>query len=81
MAGSQPWARHSEDNNFVQAGELYRLMSAREKQQLIENIAGQLAVVSREDVVEHSISYFRQADAEYGDRLTKAVKALRSKKA
>ena len=46
----------------------------------IDNIAGQLAVVSRDDVIERSISYFRQADADYGERLAQAVKTLRSKK-
>jgi catalase len=37
-------------------------------------------VVSRADVVKRSLGYFRQADAEYGERLAQAVKALRSKK-
>jgi catalase len=56
-------------------------MSGEEKNRLIDNIAGQLACVSRNDVVERSISYFRKADADYGERIEKAAKTLRSKKA
>ena len=55
-------------------------MSEEAQQRLIDNIAGQLAVVSRDDVIERSISYFRKADADYGERLAKAVMASRSKK-
>jgi len=57
------------------------VMSGEEKNRLIDNIAGQLASVSRNDVVERSISYFRKADADYGERIEKAAKTLRSKKA
>jgi catalase len=81
LTGSQPWERHPEDDDFVQAGSLYRVMSEEAKNHLIDNIAGQLACVSRNDVVERSISYFRKADADYGERIEKAVKTLRSKKA
>jgi catalase len=80
LASSQPWERHPEDNDFVQAGNLYRVMSEEAKRRLIDNIAGQLAVVSRDDVIERSISYFQKADADYGERLAKTVKSLRSKK-
>ena len=68
------------DDDFVQAGNLYRVMDEEAKHRLIDNIAGQLAVVSRDDVIERSISYFRKADADYGERLAKAVKVLRAKK-
>jgi catalase len=81
LAGSHPWERHPEDDDFVQAGNLYRVMSKEAQDRLIDNIAGQLAVISRDDVIERSISYFQKADADYGERLAKAVKALRSKKA
>jgi catalase len=81
LTGSHPWERHPEDDDFVQAGNLYRVMSAEEKNRLIDNIAGQLACVSRNDVVERSIGYFRKADADYGERIETAVKALRLTKA
>jgi catalase len=51
---------HRRDNNdFVQAGDLYRLMSEAEKQRSIANIAASLSQVSREDVIEPSVANFR----------------------
>jgi catalase len=69
------------DNDFVQAGNLYRVTSVEAKNRLIDNVAGQLACVSRDDVIERSISNFRKADADYGERIEKALEMLRSKKA
>ncbi|MEU8137460.1 catalase [Streptodolium elevatio] len=69
---------HAEDDDFVQAGNLYRLMSEEEKVRLVEGLAGGLAQVSRDDIVERAIGNFRAADPEYGDRLEAAVKALRA---
>ncbi len=69
---------HAEDDDFVQAGMLYRVMSEDARQRLIGNLAGGLAQVSREDVIERSIGYFRKADPEYGQRLQTAVGALRA---
>jgi catalase len=54
-------------------------MSEDEKKRLVENIAGTLSRVSREEIIEKSIGHFRSADKDFGDRLTKAVKALRQK--
>jgi catalase len=68
---------HAEDNDFVQAGNLYRLMSEEEKERLIGNLAGFIAKVSRDDIVERAINNFRQADIDYGKRLEAAVQALR----
>jgi catalase len=61
----------------VQAGNLYRLMSEDEKERLIANLAGFIARVSRDDVVERAIDSFRRADGDYGKRLEAAVQALR----
>ena len=64
----------------MQAGALYRLMPEAEKARLIENIAAALSRVSREDIVERAIGNFRRADSGYGERLQKAVHALRTDK-
>jgi catalase len=77
-AGSHAPERHREDDDFVQAGALYRLMSEDAKQRLIANIAGSLARVSRDDIIERAIGYFRAADADYGQRLAKAVAERRA---
>ncbi|MET9436811.1 catalase [Streptomyces sp. NPDC006551] len=68
---------HNKDDDFFQAGELYRLMSEDEKGRLIANIAGGLSQVSREDVIEKNIAHFAAADPEYGKRVEEAVRALR----
>jgi catalase len=69
--------RHAEDNDFVQAGALYRLMSEAERQRLVANIAVGLSQVTREDVITRSVAHFRNADEEYGARVAAAVHKLR----
>ncbi|MCI3238494.1 catalase [Streptomyces spinosisporus] len=68
---------HTKDDDFVQAGELYRLMSAEERSRLVANIAGGLAQVTRDDVVRKNLAHFHAADPEYGRRVEEAVRALR----
>ncbi|NYI06290.1 catalase [Allostreptomyces psammosilenae] len=79
-AGNHAAPLHAEDNDFVQAGNLYRLMSEEEKARLINNLANAIAGVSkdREDIVARAINNFRQADEEYGARLEAAVKERRA---
>jgi catalase len=69
--------RHAEDDDCVQAGMPYRLMGEDEKRRLVDQIAGSLAKVSREDVIERSIEHFRRADPDYGRRVELGVKASR----
>jgi len=78
MAGSHAPERHAEDDDFVQAGALYRLMNEAEKQRLAANIAGSLGQVGKNEIVERSIAHFRSADADYGERVAKAVAAKRA---
>jgi catalase len=77
VTGDQEAPVHAEDNDFVQAGNLYRLMTDEEKERLINNLAGSISQVSREDIVERAINNFRQADADFGKRLEAAVQTLR----
>jgi catalase len=69
-----------DDNDFVQAGDLYRLMPADAKTRFVENVAGSLSQVTLEEVITRSIEHFRSADADLGARLTEAVRAHRSKR-
>jgi catalase len=73
LTGNHAPVHRKDDNDFVQAGALYRLMSEEEKQRLIGNIATSLSQVSREDIIERSVGHFRKADPQYGDRLAEAV--------
>ncbi|WP_428261363.1 catalase [Haliangium sp.] len=68
---------HRDDDDFSQAGALYRLMREDERGRLIDNIAAGLAQVQRADVVVRSIEHFRRADADFGHRLEQAVRTRR----
>ncbi len=78
LTGNHAPVLHRDDNDFVQAGDLYRLMSEAERQRLIANIAGSLSKVSREDIIERSVANFRKADPQYGDQVAVAVAKLRT---
>jgi catalase len=77
VSGTWTTVRHAQDDDFVQAGMLYRVMDADARTRLVANIAGSLARVARADIVERSIGHFRAADSEYGARIEAEVKARR----
>jgi catalase len=60
-------------NNFKQAGELYRSLSAAEQDRLVGNLAGDLSVVKNPKIVRIMVGFFYQADADYGSKLAKAL--------
>jgi catalase len=64
-------------DDFMQAGDLYRLQPKDAQQRLVDNIAGSLAQVSRDDIIERSIGHFRRADAEFGRRVAEGIAARR----
>ena len=70
-----------EVDDFKQPGDLYRLMPKDAQQRLVDNIAGSLVQVSREDIITRSISLFTKADAEFGRRITEGVAARHPKSA
>ncbi|MFO0585444.1 MAG: catalase [Anaeromyxobacter sp.] len=69
--------RHAEDDDFVQAGMLYRVMPPDAQERLVANLAGSLARVKSDENRKRSIEHFRKADPEYGARVANAVAALR----
>lgn len=77
--GPNDHPHHAENDDFVQAGALYRVMKEDERERLIDNLAGSLAQVSRADVIDRSIGHFAKADAGLGERLRAAVAARREK--
>jgi catalase len=73
LSGSTQQARIQREQNFKQAGDLYRSFSKSERQDLIESFGGSLA--SADDVSKHHIlSFLYKADPEYGTGVTHAVK-------
>lgn len=61
-------------NNFAQAGLFFKSLPAQAQANLISNLAGDLGKVENMAVRTRVVSYFVQADREYGMRLAKAVK-------
>ncbi|TXK50497.1 catalase [Pontibacter qinzhouensis] len=64
----------SKTNNFAQAGELYRSLAESDKKHLVSNLAGDLGQVANKEVLNKMVSYFYQADADFGNRLIKTLK-------
>ncbi|MER5973229.1 catalase [Streptomyces sp. NPDC002055] len=75
--GTHAAPAHTKDDDFFQAGELYRLMSEEERERLVATIAGGLSQVTREDVIERNLAHFHAADPDYGKRVEAAVGRLR----
>ena len=61
-----------DDDNFSQAGELYRIMNESQKQQLVSNIADGLSQATA-DVQEAMFAQYDAADEDYGRRVKEAV--------
>lgn len=62
-----------EEDNFSQAGDLYRLMSEDQKNILVENIAGGLGQAS-EEIQNKMLKQFYAADQDYGARVANLLK-------
>lgn len=61
------------ENNFKQAGDLYRSFSKKDQDNLIKNLSGALNTVKNKVIVHKMIAHFYQADKTYGERLMKAT--------
>ena len=71
-AAHTPYEKHSEDDDFVQAGSLYLLMDRDQKDHLISNLAGHMKAVKKEIQVRQLCNFY-SADADYGTRLGRAL--------
>ena len=61
------------ENNFKQAGDLYKSFSKKDQDNLIKNLSGALNSVQNKVIVHKMIAHFYQANTEYGTRLMKAT--------
>ncbi|WP_166239613.1 catalase [Paenibacillus turpanensis] len=59
-------------NDFKQAGETYRAFQDWEREELVSNLTGALKVC-RPHIQEKMISYFTNADADYGKRVAESL--------
>jgi catalase len=70
-------ARHdprATDDDFTQAGNLFRVLDAAEQQALCDNLAGPLSQVS-DEIVQRQLGHFDKADPAYGAGVRAALRA------
>lgn len=72
-AAHTPYERHADDDDFIQAGNLYRLMSDADKSHLISNLTGHMKAVTRREIQIRQIWNFYRADTDYGTRLAQGL--------
>lgn len=60
------------NDDYTQAGDLFRLMAPEERQRLIHNIAEHMRSVPRE-IQERQIDHFRKADPAYGNGIAEGL--------
>jgi catalase len=77
LIGTYETVEHAEDDDYIQAGNLYRMMSEGERARLAANLAAPLSTILRDDIVERFIAHLSAADREYGERVKAAVKVAR----
>ncbi|MEM1243479.1 MAG: catalase-related domain-containing protein, partial [Pseudomonadota bacterium] len=65
-----------DEDNFSQAGALYRVMSAEQQKILAKNIAGGL-VHATASVQERMLQQFKQADADYAEQVKLALETAK----
>ncbi len=60
------------DDDYVQPGNLFRILSAEQQKRLIAAIVGSLSKTPKE-IQERMVAHFRRADAAYGDGVAKGL--------
>jgi catalase len=60
------------DDDYIQPGNLFRLMSPEQQKELIENIVGSLKKAPKE-IQEKMVVHFRKADQAYGDGISQGL--------
>ena len=60
------------DDDYIQPGNLYRLMSPQQQKELAENISSSLKKVPK-DLQKKMVDHFSKADPAYGNSVAKAL--------
>jgi catalase len=60
------------NDDYTQAGNLFRLMNADQKRQLIQNLVGAMKSVPKE-IQERQVAHFAKADPAYGEGVAKGL--------
>ena len=74
IRGDADWydQKRGVDDDYIQPGNLYRLMPPDEQDRLIGNITGSLKKVPKR-IQEKMVAHFRRADQTYGNRVAKGL--------
>jgi catalase len=64
---------YDHNDHYTQAGDLYRLMSADERERLVANIVGSMKEVKLEEIKHRQIQHFYKADPEYGTKIAEGL--------
>jgi catalase len=72
LAGTTQQQKIYKEQNFKQAGELYRSFTKKEQADLINTLGGALGG-AEDEAKHHMLSFFYKADASYGKGLTKVA--------
>ncbi len=62
-AAADRYSHRDEEDHFTQAGDLFRLMSAAQQDQLMDTIAGSMKGVTRAGIVERQMGHWVRVDA------------------
>jgi len=71
--GAGRYDGRGKEDDYTQAGNLFRLLPEQEKQNLFDNIAGPLSQVS-DEIIQRQLGHFDKADAAYGAGVRAALK-------
>ncbi|KAI8597344.1 catalase [Dissophora ornata] len=63
------------DDDFVQPGNLYRLLKGKEQDDLVKNIVAHIKHVKNTTIIKRQIGLFTKADPEWGRRIEEGLKA------
>ncbi|MBC8044605.1 MAG: catalase, partial [Rhizobacter sp.] len=66
------WDANTGNDNFSQAGDLYRILTPDERERLTDNIAGAMKGVPAE-ILRPNIEYFKKCDPEYGEKIARKI--------
>ena len=81
ISGDADRYNHRESNDdFTQAGNLFRLFNTEQKQRLCMNIAEAMFGIPKK-IIELQLSHFDKADPAYGNGVREALKSMESAKA
>jgi catalase len=73
VSGLADSVAYDQNDHYTQPGDLYRLLSEEERTRLVDNIAGAIKPVEKDEIKIRQIGHWYKADPEFGHRLAEAL--------